>query len=66
MGKSKDIKEYRNYQNVENDIKNNYLLSRKNQTVDYVEKMYLKYLTFDMKLTFDDIFYHLEKFVVVS
>lgn len=66
MEKSKDIKEFRNYQNVEEDIKNNYLLSRKNQTVDYVEEMYLKYLTFDMKLSFDDIFQHLEKFVDVS
>ena len=61
-----DIVNFRNYQNVEESIKQNYFLCRKNQTLEYVKSMHKKYLTFDRTLSFDDIFNHLEKFIDVS
>lgn len=61
-----NIDNFRNYDNVEESIKENYYLCRKNQTLDYVKKMHKKYLTFDRKLSFDEIFNHLEKFVDIS
>ena len=66
VSKNDDIINFRNYQNVEESIKQNYFLCRRNQTVKYVKRMHEKYLTFDRKLTFDEIFNHLEKFVDVS
>ena len=57
---------YRDYNNVENIIKKNYYLSRKNQTLEYVKKMHNKYLTFNKKLNINDIFNKLEKFVDIS
>ena len=66
VSKNDDIVNFRNYQDVEESIKQNYFLCRKNQTIEYVRSMHKKYLTFDKQLTFDDIFNHLEKFVDVS
>ena len=62
----KNNTEYRTYDNIDNAIKNTYLLGRKNQTLEYVKKMQHKYLTFDKKLKINTVFKYLESFVDIS
>ena len=59
-------KEFRKYDNVEEAIKRTYKLGRKHQTVEYVERMHHKYLTFERKMNVLDVFEKLEKFVDIS
>ena len=59
-------KDFRNYDNVAEAIKNNYYLARKNQTLDFVKYMKNKYLKFDKKMELKTVFQHLESFVDVS
>ena len=56
----------RDYSNVQNAIKNNYLTARKNQTLDFVKNMHKKYLKFDKKMNIDFVFDKLSSFVDVS
>ena len=57
---------FRNYNNVVDAVKNNYMMSRKNQTLEFVKNIRSKYLNFDVKMNIDTVFKHLEKFVDVS
>ena len=57
---------FRNYTNVDDAIKNNYMMSRKNQTLEFVRNIRSKYLNFDVKMNINDVFKHLEKFVDIS
>ena len=59
-----NIDNFRNYDNVEESIKENYYLRKIKLRLR--KKMHKKYLTFDRKLSFDEIFNHLEKFVDIS
>lgn len=57
---------FRNYNNVAYEIKENYRKARINQTVDFVDKMMLKYTKFDKKIKVSDIFEYLNSFVDIS
>lgn len=57
---------FRNYDNVVEAIRENYLQSRKNQTYDFVKKMHQKYLKFNHKMKIDYVFSKLEHFIDVS
>ncbi len=57
---------FRDYSNVSDAVKENYLLARTNQTVDFVDNMIEKYSTFDMKIKIWDILHHLNSLVDVS
>ena len=59
-------KKFRKYDNVEEAIKRTYYLGRKHQTVEYVERMHQKYLTFERKMNVSDVFEKLERFVDIS
>mgnify|MGYP005636969423 CR=1 FL=1 len=57
---------FRNYESVDESIRQNYFLSRKNQTLNYVNNMHQKYLRFQNKMNILDIFKKLESFVDIS
>ena len=57
---------FRNYDNVAVAVKEQYREARENQTVEYVERMRSKYLTFERKLQVSEVFRHLESFVDIS
>lgn len=57
---------FRDFSNVDENVKLTYKKSRMNQNIEYVNKMFLKYLTFERKMTLDYVFEKLEKFVDIS
>ena len=69
LSKKIEIK-YNNFRKYDDSISNairiTYKKARMNQTFEYVNKMKNKYLKFNRKLTFNEIFKHLEKFVDIS
>tara|TARA_B110001450_G_scaffold231029_1_gene232644 strand:+ start:1367 stop:2164 length:798 start_codon:yes stop_codon:yes gene_type:complete len=58
--------EFRNYKDVNINIKNNYKKAREYQTLEYVTNMKKKYLNFNNKLKLKYVFKELEKFVDIS
>jgi len=57
---------FRNYDDVAAAVKEQYRAARENQTVEYVERMRSKYLTFERKLQVSKVFRQLESFVDIS
>jgi inositol oxygenase len=57
---------FRDYSNVSDAVKENYLLARTNQTVEFVDKMVQKYSTFDKKIKIWDILDNLNTLIDVS
>ncbi len=57
---------FRNYNNVSKSVYNNYLTARKNQTVEFVQKMQNKFSKFDTKMEIWDILEDLNSLVDVS
>ena len=57
---------FRDYSNVSDAVKENYLLARTNQTVEFVDKMVQKYSTFDKKIKIWDILDSLNTLIDVS
>ena len=45
---------FRDYSNIDNAIRDNYLLARQNQTVSFVNKMIKKYSLFNREITIWD------------
>lgn len=62
----KNLKNFRDYNNVEEVVKNTYKLGRQNQTLEFVKNMHKKYLTFKRKMSLDEIFHKLESFIDIS
>lgn len=57
---------FRNYKKAEDSIKNHYRKLRRNQTLDYVKFMHIKYHQFNKQLDIWDCFKLLENFIDVS
>ena len=60
------MNDFRNYNNVKEQVKQTYRKARENQTLSYINNMHKKYLKFENKLSFDEIFKNLESFVDIS
>ena len=60
------MKEFRNYDNVKEQVKLTYKKGREKQTLSFVNKMHKKYLNFENKLSFNEIFKNLETFIDIS
>ncbi len=60
------IKEFRNYDKVNEDIKQNYYKMRSKQTLDHVLKLEKKYLQFNRKLNIWTVLQNLNHFVDIS
>ena len=56
----------RDYVNVEKQIEETYKFGRSKQTLEFVETMWTKYLTFDKKMNIHDIFKKINQFVDIS
>tara|TARA_B100001093_G_scaffold505215_1_gene562229 strand:- start:988 stop:1779 length:792 start_codon:yes stop_codon:yes gene_type:complete len=59
-------KKFRNYNTVEERIRDTYRKARNNQNLEYHQLMCEKYLTFNRKMSLKDVFEHLEHFVDIS
>ena len=57
---------FRNYSDVVGAVREQYRQARIHQTVEYVERMHAKYLTFERKMLVSDVFKQLESFVDIS
>lgn len=57
---------FRNFDDVEEAIKNNYQINRRRQTLNYTLKMKEKYLRFKHKMNINTVFEHLESFIDIS
>jgi len=57
------MNQFRNYNAAKDSVKNSYFKARKYQTVDFVNKMQNKYLTFERKMNIWDVYNYLETLV---
>jgi len=62
----KEANDFRNYDNVEERIRDTYRKARENQHLDYHLRMCNKYLKFDQKMNVRDVFDNLANFVDIS